>query len=110
MPIPEKDLRRIETWCRERVPESHLDQLRVEADEAPRHVTIVEVRPPWDGEDEWTRFVVARLRFTATTGLWTLYWVDRNERFHQYPRRSSSKNVQTLLNVLERDEDAIFWG
>ena len=37
------------------------DQLRVEADVAERHLTIVECRPPWraDVGPEWTRFPIA---------------------------------------------------
>jgi hypothetical protein len=57
---------RIRKWCDARVPESLWDQLRVECDISERHVTIVETRPPWDGSDrEWTRFPIARLRYTV---------------------------------------------
>src|SRR5699024_12851106 len=55
-------------WCRERVPEHLWDQVRVEAEIADRHVTIIETRPPWDGQGDWTRFPVARLRYTVKTG------------------------------------------
>lgn len=65
------------SWCRERVPEHLWPQVKVEADVEPRHVTIVEVRPPWDGVGEHTRFPIARLRYTATTGQWSIYWRDR---------------------------------
>lgn len=56
MAIPETDLHRIQLWCRDRVPEHLWPQVKVEADVEPRHVTIVEVRPPWDGVGEHTRF------------------------------------------------------
>lgn len=110
MPIPSADLARIQLWCHERVPEHLQDQLRVEADVTPRHVTIVEVQPPWDGVGEWTRFPVARLRYTAATGRWTLYWRDRNLEFHEYPDQHPVKTVGTLLGRIARDEDGIFWG
>ncbi|MGO9079707.1 MAG: DUF3024 domain-containing protein [Streptosporangiaceae bacterium] len=35
---------------------------------------------------EWTQFPVARLRYTKGTGRWSLYWRDRNLRFHIYDR------------------------
>lgn len=88
------------------------DQIRVEADVAERHVTIVECRPPWraDMGAEWTRFPIARLRYTKSTGLWSLYWRDRNLRFHQYDRVPAAASVEDLLAEVDRDPTAIFWG
>ena|SRR6187200_1024163 len=83
MALPETDLHRIHLWARERVPEHLWDQLKVEADVSDRHVDIVEVRPPWDGVGEHTRFPIARLRYTRATGVWAIYWRDRNP---QVPR------------------------
>jgi hypothetical protein len=62
--LPETDLHRIHTWARGRVPEHLWPELKVEADVADRYVDIVEVRPPWDGVGEHTRFPIARLRYT----------------------------------------------
>ena len=55
-----------------------------ECEAAPRHLTIVERRAPWreDFGPEWTAFPIARLRYTAADKSWTLYWRDRNLRFH----------------------------
>jgi hypothetical protein len=110
MAIPETDLSRIRVWCRKQVPERLWDQVKVEADLGPRHVDIVEVRPPWDGIGEHTRFPIARLRYTATTGLWSIYWRDRNLKFHQYHRKRPTKTVQELLDHIADSGDAIFWG
>lgn len=110
MPIPSTDLARIEQWCLKRVPEHLRDRTRVEADATPRHVTIVEVQPSWDGRGELTRLPVARLRYTATTTLWTLYWCDRDLQFHVYEPQRPARDVQVLLDRVEKDEDGIFWG
>lgn len=94
------------------MPEHIRDQVRVECDVAPRHLTIVETRPPWcaDFGPEWTRFPIARLRYTKTTGTWELYWRDRNLRFHRYDLLAPSPLVDDLLAEIERDPTAIFWG
>jgi hypothetical protein len=63
-------------------------------------VTIVEVRPPWDGVGEHTRFPITRLRYTAAAGLWSIYWRDRNLRFHEYDRKRPSTRVQPLLDYI----------
>src|ERR1700686_1456473 len=78
----------------------------------PRHLTICECRPPWreDLGPEWTRFPIARLHYTKTTGLWTLYWRDQNEKYHRYAPLDPSPQVQDLLDYLDGRADPIFWG
>jgi hypothetical protein len=110
MTMPETDLLRIRRWCRECVPERLWDQVRVEAEIADRHVTIVEKRPPWDGDGDWMRVPIARLRYTKATGQWSIYWRDRNMKFHEYARKRPTKNVQSLLDYIGSHEDPIFWG
>ncbi len=110
MTLPETDLLRIARWCRARVPEHLWDQLRVECEIADRHVTIVETRPPWDGRGDWTRFPIARLRYTAASGLWSLYWRDRNLAFHAYRDMKPTAHVQHLLDYIADSGDPIFFG
>ena len=77
---------RVQRWCAAQVPEHLRGEIRVECDLATRHLTICECRPPWHDDlgPEWTRFPIARLHHTKTTGLWTLYWRDRSLKFHRY--------------------------
>lgn len=86
------------------------DQLKVEADVGHRHVDIVEVRPPWKGVGEHTRFPIARLRYTNKTGLWSIYWRDRNLKFHDDKPNRPTRNVEALLDHIENSGDPIFWG
>ena len=83
---PELDIARVRRWCEQRVPEHAQDHVRVECDIGPRHLTIVECRPSrhQDTSPRWTRFPIARLRYNQATRTWTLYWRDRNLRFHRY--------------------------
>ncbi len=110
--LPEIDVARVQRWCRARTPDHVRDEVRVEADVADRHVTIVECRPPWraDFGPEWTRFPIARLRYVKATGLWSLFWRDRHLKFHAYDRTPASANVEELLAEVDRDPTAIFWG
>ncbi len=52
---------------------------------------------------------MAQLRYSATTHHWSLYWPDRNGRWHRYddPHRGP---VDQLLNEIEADPTCIFWG
>ncbi|MDA8438747.1 MAG: DUF3024 domain-containing protein [Propionibacterium sp.] len=110
--LPELDVARVQRWCRARVPEAMRDQVRVEVDVADRHLTIVECRPPWRANmgPEWTRFPIARLRYTKATGLWSLLWRDRNLRFNAYDRVPPSAMIEDLLIEVSQDPTAIFWG
>ncbi len=110
--LPEMDIARVQRWCRARVPDHVRDKVRVELDVADRHLTIVECRPPWRAGlgDEWTRFPIARLRYTRSSGLWSLYWRDRNLRFHEYDLAPASASVEDLLAEIDRDPTSIFWG
>ncbi len=107
--VPELDVARVRRWCDARVPERALHQVRVECDIAPRHLTIVERRAPWRADlgPDWTALPVARLRYTATDRMWTLYC---NLRFHRYDLLAAAPRVDDLLAEIERDPTAIFWG
>lgn len=110
--VPELDLARIRRYCAGRLPArvAHVVRLEIEVDG--RSVTILECRPPWtpDIGPAWTRFPIARLRFTASRSEWTLYWRDRNLGFHRYLRIDPSRDVAVLLAEIEADPTAIFWG
>ncbi len=110
--LPELDVARVVKYCESRVPGNLRHEIRVECDIEPRHLTICECRPPWreDLGPEWTRFPIARLCYTKKTGLWTLYWRDRNLAFHRYTSLAPSPHVQDLLDHVENSGDPIFWG
>lgn len=110
--LPELDVARVQRWCAARVPERARHQVRVEAQPATRHITIMERRAPGrdDTGPDWTSFPIARLRYTKTAKTWTLYWRDRNLRFHLYDRLPPSPHVDDLLTEIERDPTCIFWG
>ena len=70
------DVARIRRYCAARVPDRALHQVRVECVVAVRHVTIVERRVPFRGKpgDDWTSFPIARLRWSAPTKEWELFY------------------------------------
>ncbi|MGW5188956.1 DUF3024 domain-containing protein [Kribbella sp. NPDC004138] len=112
MALPELDVARVQRWCIAKVPEHARDQLRVECELAPRHLTIVERRPPWreDLGPDWASSAIARLHYNATDRSWTLYWADQHQRFHTYDQVGPSQSVNDLLTEIDRDPTNIFWG
>jgi len=114
MPLPEIDVKKARRWV-ERQNEQirgKTDQIRIELDVTPRGVSIVECEAPWAEElgPEWQRREVARLRYLTTRRLWTLYWPDRNDKFHRYDDLDPMPTIDRLLTEVEMDPTCIFWG
>lgn len=110
--LPGLDVAAIRHFCEQRVPPHALHQVHLELVESRGAVTIVERRAPWreDYGPEWSSLGIARFRFTAKSGLWTLYWRDRNQRWHVYDLVQPTADVIALLDEVDRDPTCIFWG
>ncbi|MGH9367177.1 MAG: DUF3024 domain-containing protein [Thermoanaerobaculia bacterium] len=103
--------RTLERYCeKKRVPPHVRDEVRLVVEiEGPR-ATIYEERAPWNGRGDWTRGGVARFRYLAKERLWTLYWRDRNGRWHFYEHARPAPTIDRLLAEVDRDPTGIFWG
>jgi hypothetical protein len=110
--IPELDLARIRRFVDGRVPPHARHQVRLEVDVQGTAATIVECRAPWraDVGPEWSRIPIARLRHSPTHASWSLFWCDRNLRWHRYDRINTAAHVDPLLAEIDTDPTAIFWG
>jgi hypothetical protein len=110
--LPETDLARIERYCRDRVPDDALHQVRCEWHRRGRSVTVCETRAPWDGQGEWTHLPIAKLRYRPGSNDWSLHWADRNGRWHAYDPTGTHLTgpVQRLLDEIDQDPTHIFWG
>jgi DUF3024 family protein len=61
------------------------------------------VPPPWHPNlTEWSKVRVAQLRYSATTHHWSLYWADRNGRWHRYDDLDPGP-LDTVLDEIEAD-------
>lgn len=110
--IPDEDAQQTRQWAQQRVPEAVRDKVRIEAVVEDRSTTIVESRPPWrgDSDDDWTRQPVAQMRYTNSRKQWTLYWIDSGMRWRRYDQVAPAEGIRPLLDAVEADEHALFWG
>ena len=111
--LPETDLHRVMAWAGRRIPAELWDKVRLELDTTASTITILECHPPWNAPESpinWTRHPVARLRYASSRRLWTLYWTDRNLKFHRYDMVEPTATIDTLLDEIDADPTAIFWG
>ncbi|OZM73178.1 hypothetical protein CFN78_09885 [Amycolatopsis antarctica] len=113
--VSEFQLRQIERWCDTRVPERVRDQVRVECRRRGRSVTVVERRPLGSlasssaDEQEWAEQRIAQLRLDDTDR-WTLYWGDSKDRWHRVAEVAAAETPVPLLDEIDRDRHAYFWG
>jgi len=109
--VPDLDLARIRAYCDTRVPIRLREEARIEATVRGNSVTIFDCRPPWQPNlTQWSKAPVAQLRYKPATAAWTLYWADRNGRWHVYDDLPPDRPVQTLIDEIDDDPTAIFWG
>ncbi|WP_394162655.1 DUF3024 domain-containing protein [Galactobacter valiniphilus] len=109
MAIREQDLEVIHAWAASHVPVEVADRAHVHAVVDGHRVTIFEGhrRTP---ESQWQDTPVARLRFTAVSDLWSLWWPDQNREFHAYEPCAPAERVSTILAAIDADEHSLFWG
>ncbi len=110
--IPALALATIRRYVDARVRPRAAHQVRLEVEVQGTAVTIVEGRAPWRADigPDWTRFPIARLRYSQTHAKWTLFWRDRNLHWHRYERIDTAARVDPLLAEIDADPTAIFWG
>jgi hypothetical protein len=103
----EPAIRAIERFCERRAPEEIRDALRLDHEVRGSTITIVERRPPWNGEGEWTKTAIAQLRHLE--GRWALFWQRHTGRWERYDTWTSA-DVDPLLDEINADRDGVFWG
>lgn len=116
MAIPEPHrtdaLAQVERFCSNHSPAHVLDELRIDHVVRGNTITIRECRAPWKPEygPDWTTRPCAQLRYSPGTGTWTLYWPDRNQRWHLYPDAQPTADLDWLLREIDVDRQGAFWG
>ena len=102
---------RVCRWCQQRGPGHARDRVRVECDVGPRHLAIVECRPPW--RQGAGRRMDAVLGHPAPLHLATRTWplsggtvtcASTSDELEPSPGSGG------LMREIDRDPIGIFWG
>jgi len=114
MPIPSHAYEEVEAifdkYCSQPIPEHARGKIGYGYLVRGMTVTLFEQYPHYKTKTKWVRIGIARFRFNKTQGLWTLYYRDRNHKWHIFPPVMPSKKLQVLLAAVEKDPTGIFWG
>ena len=111
MAVPELAAAKITRFCVGRTPPQLRDQMRLEVDVRGNSVTISDCQPLWQGAPgEWMKMRIAQLRYDPTARAWTLYWADRNSRWHPYDDLEPTGDLDAVLREIDEDRTCIFFG
>jgi DUF3024 family protein len=102
---------KVRSFCDQRVPAEARDEVCLEVTTRAATITIVERRSLWQGgPGAWTRMPIAQLRYDTAAGIWTMYWADRNRRWHRYDDLDPTPQLDDLLKEIDEDPLSMFWG
>jgi hypothetical protein len=113
LPVLVKTLveKKVGEYCKRKVPVHILDKVNLSYKIRGNTVSIFENRAPWHPDmKEWTSMPVAQIRYDHSSGKWTLYCADRNDRWHEYWDIEPTKNIDAILKEIDEDPTGIFWG
>ena len=104
--------RSLAAFLRARRPAPHL---RSEVDLSYRvsgqSVEIFEIRQVWDGPPgEKMELPVAKATFVRTRGVWRIFWMRRDLKWHGYEPVPEVESVEAFCKVVSNDAYACFFG
>jgi hypothetical protein len=109
--VPDLAVAKVRRFCDQRIPAKARNEVCLEVTTRAASITIVERRPLWQGgPGAWTRMLIAQLRYDTATGTWTMYWADRNRRWHRYNHLDPTPQLDDLLREIDEDPLSMFWG
>jgi hypothetical protein len=100
MAIPELEHARVSRALRrycEKVPIQIRDKLSKDFRFVRSDIELFERRPHFMERDRYTENVVAKFRYNAKRGSWTLYWRGQNLRWHAYEGFEDRRDFLELL-------------
>ncbi len=97
-------------YCKNKIPPKLRDKIRLSYKVWGNNVTLIESRPYWFDPSKWSELKVAQFRYDPDKKHWTLYWADRNDRWHVYWDVEPAKDIEELLREVDEDPTGIFWG
>ncbi len=100
----------LRVFCDRRVPLEVRDKVNLTYEFRGNSVTLVENRPWYRDPGKWTAMSIAQFRFDPKAGKWTLYYADRNSKWHEYMDIEATSRFDELLKEVVFDRTGIFFG
>jgi hypothetical protein len=115
MPLNDIERKRIENavaaFIQKRRPPAHVrPRLDYGFRLAGQSVELFEVRPQFDRPEVKRESSFAKATFVHTKGVWRVYWMRSDLKWHSYEHRLEVSAIADFLAVVQKDEHACFFG
>ena len=87
-------------YCGRRVPEKLRNDVKPGFRIRGNFVTLVDEERSFMDKSSWVEIPVAQFRFNPMSSYWTLYWPDRNTRWHVFHVVPPSRRLEDLIQVV----------
>jgi hypothetical protein len=100
----------LEKFCSERIPMALQNQIKLEFNIRGNYVTLFEKKIYFKGPSQWTKGKIAQFRYDPDNNKWTLYWWRHTGKWYKYEEIKPQNDLQKLVDEVDKDPTAIFWG
>lgn len=74
-------------------------------------IVLFEVRPRWRGEPgETMENPCAKATYVKTRGVWRIYWMRQDLKWHAYPPCPETRDLESFLQLVDEDAHHCFFG
>ena len=101
---------KLDALYNKRIPEHVRHQLKLSYEITGNKVNLYEERPFFRDPNKWSKLKIAQMRYNEKSNGWTLYYLDRNEKYHEYADIEPDTDFDTIINEIDEDPAYIFWG
>jgi hypothetical protein len=114
MALSEFEKQRVEkvfsVYCESKVPLHVSDRFRVEFEIRGMEIKLFESRPNKLDRSRWVSHKIARFKKKSDLNVWLLYYAGSNGRWRVFEPYPEDKDIEKLLDEVERDPSGCFWG
>lgn len=97
-------------WSKRRPPLHLRDKVREGQRIAGQSVELFFVRPVWNDPRRQTEEAIAKLTYVRTSGVWRIFWMRADLKWHRYPPVPEAPTLEAALRIVHADAKACFFG
>ena len=114
MALSDVELQRVKNevggLCDRRTPAGTREQLSLHYSVNGHAIVLFERRPHYKPNHDVIETPVAKLKFVRTQSEWRLFWMRADLKWHRYDPVPASRDLRTLVEAVDEDRYACFFG
>ena len=73
-------------------------------------IEIFEIRPYFPAANRTIEEPVAKTTFIRRKGVWRVYWMRRDLKWHAYPVKPEVRRLEQFYQLVDEGSSCCFWG